>query len=690
MSKTQLYIGTDLLDFNEPVNIKRQVNDWRDVSLGGNVTTYTINVPLTRKNRPLLGFIDDVRSREEVTEQAKIIVDGMEVISGKLRILRSNSNRCTVIIKGNDWVGDIAGVSIKDISWAGGDEHTFTSANIVASWSAGAGALYRYPLINFGELVSGDFGSGGSAVYSYDFYMAWNVEEIVTKIFLDAGYTVAGSGFFASAFGQALYVMSAAATAQDDFITGKAMKAYVNDSADNFDTTTIGAGQTDGISFAQQVVMDAKDQDEGVDYSIATHRYTAPEDGTYRLQGQIGIWSDFNQHPDDYTIISSNITFQIRKNGAPIEALTEAGVAIFDNGNNVFSLDTGYIHLEAGDYIDLYSDVSAVGTNDLGVSADPEIYIIDDVDVSYLQCVWSDQNLWPGIGKTISPSEFLPDIDSVEFLQSLKQFANLRFFVDRNNKTVYIETSDDFYGSTVIDWTDKIDYSDSPELEVLASNYKKNQKFKWAPATQDNAYINHVSANGVPFQKELTLDSEYVKAGTEVRENASFSPTVLGDMPQIGHWASQKVPRIFGGGEFVSDSRPYPASRSMAWGPRIMEWKGLVALSSGNFDYYEDIEDASPTNYTTFPSMETPDMNDMFADFMSKDWNRIDKNKLIPVTLKLTPAEIMKFRTVVGTPENEGFRATYKTNIEGIDMYFNVASIVYDGDRAKAELIQKL
>ena len=63
MSKTQLYIGSTLLDFNDEVNVKRQVNDYRDMGIGSSVITYTLNIPLTKVNRVALGFIDDVRSR---------------------------------------------------------------------------------------------------------------------------------------------------------------------------------------------------------------------------------------------------------------------------------------------------------------------------------------------------------------------------------------------------------------------------------------------------------------------------------------------------------------------------------------------------------------------------------------------------------------------------------------------------
>jgi len=690
MSDMQLYIGSDLLDFNGKVNVKRQVADYTDLSLGGTVTSYTIDVPLTMGNKPKLGYIEDVRSRVEVTEQARLVANGMEIIRGKLRILRANTEKCVIIIEGNDWISDISGISIKDLSWAGGDEHEFTSANILASWTAAAGAFYRYPLINFGGLISGDHGLSGSDLFPYDFYMGWHIETIITKILLDAGYTLDTSGFFASTFGRSLYLFSDPKPALDDFISGKELAVSVTNNSDNSDTTFLGIGASGGVNITKVLDINTKTTDEGNDWSIANDRYTVPADGTYRFQAQIKIDSDMNNGDGTvYTVTLNSLTWSIRNNSSPIFSYSNTGNNLFDTGNS-FTLDTGYIYLEAGDHIDIYVNAVCQGTNISGVGQNADIFIIQGTISSFFTALWSEHNLWPGVGQTISPSKYLPDMDSIDLLKGLKEAFNLRFWVDRNNKKVYCETSDDFYGSTVIDWTDKIDYSSLPGLEVIASKYEINQKFRWKPSDGDKAYDNFVASSGVPFEKELILESEYAKAGLRDNENLALAATVLGDMPQIGHFSQSKIPRIFGGNEFVGSGYYYPPFRSKEWGPRIMEWKGMVALTKGDFDYFDDFEDTSGTNYTTFPSMETPDMNDVFDDFMVKDWNRIEKNKIVTCELVLTPAEIMKFMTVVGTAANEGFRATYKMNIEGVEMYFMVGSIITDGNRVKAVLIQKL
>ena len=695
MSKVDLYIGTDLLDFSEEINVKRQVKDYRDTSLGSTNKSYTLQIPLTAANKKILQHVQDVRSRGQVSDQGRIVVDGMEIIRGKVRILRAAGEVARTIIEADDWLDGISGKSIKSLSWDSGDEHTFSKTNVQNSWTAAAGALYRYPMFNFAELLSGDYGAGGSDLYIYDFYPMWNIATIVEKLINDAGYTLASGGFFASTFGQALYLLSAPDLLADELIQGKNLEVYVDQNSDNQADQSI-AGLTFGYVALTPgtMVIDGEEEDEGSDFSTLTHQYTVPEDGHYRFQAKIEVTSTQNILPTTWSVQENYLTWSIRKNSTDDLAASGALIStssphLFD-ANNEFTLDTGYVALEAGDKIEVYITRCESGaTNDTPVSQTASINITQDLTNSYLKAVWSERNLWPAKGNTISPSDLLPDLDGQDFLKGLRDMANLRFWVDGMNKTVYIETANDFYGSTVIDWRDKIDYNEEIEQEIIASNYKETQKLQYKPDANDKAYSNEVSANGVPFQKIVTLTNEYRKPGSEDRENGVFSPTPLGDMPQIGHWSYRKVPRIFGNAEFVGGGRQYPAERSKSWEPRILEWKGMVALTNGTWDWVGEFGSSS-SGYTTFPSAETPDMNDMYTDYWLKDWARIDNNKIVTVTLKLTPSEIMKFHTVVGTPENEGFRAIYLLNIEGVDMYFLDCKLTTDGDRVKCEFIQDL
>ncbi len=687
MSKTQIYLGINKLDFTGIVNVKRQLTDYRDLSIGTSNKSYTIDIPMTPSNTVLLQFINDLRSRGEVTDEAKIITDGIELIRGTIRILSFTELYAKIIIEADDWISEVGANKINDLSWGAAEDHTFNASNISDSWIAGPGAFYRYPLINFAELVSGDYTSNGAKLYPFDFYPCWKIADIVEKIFAESGYTLASGGFFDSATGQSLYQLSASKPNEHDHILGKGLKVYVDDKNDNYDSASIAGGTAGTLQVNQVLVMGGESRDEGNDYSITTNRYTAPEDGTYRFQAQVQVFSTMHNPLASWSVVNSSITWSIRKNGVALVDETVNNTSVFDMGNS-FDLDTGYIHLDGGDHIEVYVFLTVVGQNTSANPLTAVLHIREGVDVSYLRSIWNEQCLWPGIGKTMNPSNYLPDIDAVDFLNGLKQVYNLRFFMDRMNRTIYIETSDNFYGATVKDLSDKVDYSHDLDMRVLASKYRRTQIFKFKPDTSDKAYTNEVSANGVPFQKKYVLGSSYAIPGSKTNENVVFSPTPTGDMPQIGHYSYQKIPRIFGSDEFVSSWRPYPAYRAKKWNPRLLEWKGMVALTTGMWVWHANVNDPTGTNYTTFPSVVCPDMNDMFNVYLAKDWRRIDENKLL--TCVVIGMNLIEFNTVIGTAANEGFRATYKLNIEGVDMFFILNKIVTDGDRVKCEFVQKL
>ena len=83
-------------------------------------------------------------------------------------------------------------------------------------------------------------------------------------------------------------------------------------------------------------------------------------------------------------------------------------------------------------------------------------------------------------------------------------------------------------------------------------------------------------------------------------------------------------------------------------------------------------------------------MSDVYDDLWLKDFRRIDTGKLTTCTLKIKPYQIIPFTTKVGTVTEEGFRAGYKMNIEGIDSLFISNKVIADGDRVKCEFVQKI
>ena len=151
----KLYIGSDLADFNEVFNVMFSVGDVRN-SDGSNDKTYTLNLPLTSTNKRLLGFINEIDVRTEIDKTGRLYLNDMLIISGKIIITKYTEYFINIIITTDDWMDDLANLRLIDLDLSAYD-FTFTKAKVEDSWSA-TYPMYRYPMINFGALTSGENG----------------------------------------------------------------------------------------------------------------------------------------------------------------------------------------------------------------------------------------------------------------------------------------------------------------------------------------------------------------------------------------------------------------------------------------------------------------------------------------------------------------------------------------------------
>src|ERR1700753_602841 len=85
MDQLQLYINDQLVDLNDdsPIALTFQINDLAEVQNQQGNTSNQFKLPLTQRNRQILGFPDAVAFTTDLPYlqyQAKLIQDGLEVI----------------------------------------------------------------------------------------------------------------------------------------------------------------------------------------------------------------------------------------------------------------------------------------------------------------------------------------------------------------------------------------------------------------------------------------------------------------------------------------------------------------------------------------------------------------------------------------------------------------------------------
>ncbi len=167
---------------------------------------------------------------------------------------------------------------------------------------------------------------------------------------------------------------------------------------------------------------------------------------------------------------------------------------------------TGTIEMEQGETIHL---LMGVGLEDDPSDALPDnyyYYTIDTFNVDFIQIDAPEE---------VSVSNFLPDIEILDFLKSIFNLFNLIPVVDESTKTVTLIPRPSYFlpAITAIDWSDKC----SLDEQILKPiNQIKNFKFQWA-ANPDFGYTQG--------DFDLTVTTDTLATKSEATIELIFSPT---------------------------------------------------------------------------------------------------------------------------------------------------------------------
>lgn len=667
----EFYIGTEQLEFNEPINVVFSVGDIRDISLGNLNKSYTLNVPLTKTNRTILKHSETPGITDEITSTGRLYVNKMLIIAGTISMLSATEDYAKIIINADDWMETIKNTDLQDIDFTAKD-HVYNKTNIVASWSA-VDAFYRYPMINFGQLVTPATGAQPHDWAVNDFIPMFRIVDILEYIFSP---WIIVSDWAATAYAGDMYMLGVEKRETDDFTENKALEVYVDDDTDNFQQEDFDADEQDTIVLNKTpVIFGAETTDEGDDFNHFTGIYTVPVTGTYRFTAELkSAWAAEGAGP---VVDDSSFYVAIKKNAVIVLA---EDTVVDETGGNAFTsiiVDTGYVHLEENDTVRVTTLLLATFTNG-GTPFWIRTYITSGSDISYFENVWDTWNRHAGIGKTITAADYMPDIKCIDFVKAIKQLANLRFFVDRSNHKIYIEPAQSFYVTDEeIDLTPYQDYEEIA-TEIISTNYNKDIILGFKEDMNDKAYKEYTDGHEIPDRKKITLASQYTKPGEQSIINELFAHTVSLYFTEIVEYG-ESVPRIYGNEDYA-DGKDYPAYRAVGFIPRIFYWEGLTAGIS--FDIEE-------TTYNTYPKVTPVDFEDLYTNYWLTTIHRLDKNIIVTVKIKMPQQVINQLMTVISDSSAEGFRPKYKLMIRGQYVYGYLNKLTTDGDISECEFTIK-
>jgi len=660
-----IYIGSDRLDFSESLNVQYSIGTILEILSGRNNKSFTLNIPRTDTNRKILAFYEDLSVFDEISETGYIYINDVSILEGSIRVLKITSEYYEMIISADDWLDARKELTLQDLDLSTWD-HTYQASTVTTSWASGT--FYRYPLINFGALSSGETGALADVLIQ-DMIPMFRLKEIIEEILSD--WTI-NSSFLSNAAFTNKYLLSSPPILDSSLLEGIAFEAEITSPGNNTESGNIPSSTQDTVvlsrdTYANRVDINTQNLDEGNNYS--SDQYTVPKDGQYRFIAKLTPSHSFPYTPD-----SCIITLRIyrRRSAVDTSVAFETSTDIADLDTE-FTLDTLVAPFLEDDIIWVYASVSVTATNSDPVSPETLTVFLPAGDLFYN--VVDQWLLWPAPLSTVTISEWIPPINQVSFLKAVKHLFNLRFFVDRNNKTVRIEPHDDFFTTNEKDWTEYID-NENPEQMPIANDYASSIVFKFKDDSSDTAMEAYKDENGeIPGKGTITLSSLYAKKEVETIENEVFSPIVTGQFKTILWW-TDRPPRIWG---TIDETLLYPVERIKSWSPRLLQWEGYNAVT-------DDWKFEGVTK-TSWPETSSVSFADLIDDYYINNIHLIDKGKLLTVEAIVPAQELQQFITVLNTDSEEGFRVRYKIKIGTDEVYGYINNIVSNGVKAKIEFI---
>jgi hypothetical protein len=468
MISTEIYIEEQKIDLLQNISTEftYAIDDVSEFGSRNTSFSKTISIPGTANNNLVFGYIFELNNANftdntlpnvgynyNVTKQAncKIFIDKVQIFKGTLRILEividkeTIEYQCSVFGELGGFINQLGNKRLEDLDFSAYD-HTYSVANISSSWDNAGGSGYYYPLIDYGNVSTGTYGTAKKDFQYTTFRPALYVKEYIQKIFADTDYTFDCSFFNSALFNRLIipHNQTNITALNNTSLNATAIERSMLLTSDpyvKYNLVTAGSFTIDGTN------------------SLFTYGGTTLTTNVQiTLTGSVTI---FDPAQSTYSVI-------LRKNGA------EIGRQDFDASVRPFMACN--FTVEGVTFVN--SDTFQIEI--LGTMMSIDI-VFGEVKITTNNPTQVQINLGEGIkiNETIPKGIFQRDF----FLSIVKMF-NLYVYENKfNDKELVISPYVDFYPTTPAnaeDWTNKIDrakpLSIKPMSEVNARYY--NYKFK--------------------------------------------------------------------------------------------------------------------------------------------------------------------------------------------------------------------
>jgi hypothetical protein len=576
---TRIFIEDFELDVDAGLSnrITYAIDDLQNLDSKATPFTKTIILPGTANNNKLLGNIFEFNNSNftfdagsnvgynfnaSKSAKCRITVNGLPILKGVFRLLEvikdkgSIEYECAVFGELGGFISKLGNLRLEDLNFSAYN-HTYTIANITSSWdNANSGTGYYYPLIDYGGVSTGAYGTAKKDYQFNTFRPALHTREFIDKIITNAGYTW-DSNFFNTDFFKRLIIPNNAKalySAKNEIFYNTVAPTYtLNQNVSTSSTPTVVVDSVTIPSYVGGLFTTSNNKDFTYTGAATDVRLNLFLTMVFGISGSFNsanksIFSKFEVVKNGVVVFYDGLTFGRNKNGT-----TNASFVI----NPIISLNTSDVIT-----IRVTSTITNnyIGTSNFTLTVNGVQLKIDSVVPVLSPAELND---------SIDFSDILPkNIFQKDFFTSILKMFNLMVTEDKEKeKHLVIEPYVDFYDTeNYEDISDKVDRGKpiriKPMSEVNARFYQLNfkpdtdyfneeYKKRWA-----EGYGDRVFDNGFEFAKE----SEKMEV--------IFSSTVL-----VGYDGEDKVvPTIFKKNNALEDKIEHNL--------RIMQAKKITGVTS--------------------------------------------------------------------------------------------------------------
>jgi hypothetical protein len=468
MISTEIYIEEQKIDLLQDISTEftYAIDDVSEFGSRNTSFSKTISIPGTANNNLVFGYIFELNNANftdntlpnvgynfNVTKQAncKIFIDKVQIFKGTLRILEividkeTIEYQCSVFGELGGFINQLGNQRLEDLDFSSYN-HTYSVANISGSWDNPGGSGYYYPLIDYGNVSTGTYGTAKKDFQYTTFRPALYVKEYIQKIFEGTDYTL-DCPFFDEPLFKRLIIPH-----NQTNIT-----ALNNTSLDaNADIQLINTNLNTFVEFTMVTAG-------SFTLDITKQLFTYTGTPTITTDIQLTLRGDVTYNPSlpAFSVI-------LKKDGAQI------GRQDFDASINDF-MDCNI----------LVSGVNFATNNTMQVEILGNGIFLNIILGEVKLTTTTPTQVQINLGETITINDTIPKgIFQRDFFMSIVKMFNLYVYENKfNDKELVISPYVDFYpdkSAEALDWTNKVDrakpISIKPMSEVNARYY--NYKFK--------------------------------------------------------------------------------------------------------------------------------------------------------------------------------------------------------------------